>query len=199
MTVASMKLAERRRDVVFTTEVSKDGTWRISAHELALPDDPITTTVKTIYSSKEHIKFLKTAREGSIIVGFAGNAIFVGYLKPSEHESIEKLKYEFKVFRSSETICSMDVMVSERTEKPGKKSNAKVHPVVDLVVGDVKGIVYLHNDLLQNLVLGSKGVDVNIKPRKDHWHRQEVHTVKFSLDGMFIPSLVRSPLHNTRP
>jgi NET1-associated nuclear protein 1 (U3 small nucleolar RNA-associated protein 17) len=58
---------------------------------------------------------------------------------------------------------------------------------VDLVVGDVQGVIFLHNDLLAKLFLQSldgKTPGINLVPRKLHWHRQAVHAVKWSLDGM---------------
>ncbi|RAL67897.1 hypothetical protein DID88_008622 [Monilinia fructigena] len=61
MTVASIISAGRRRDVVFTTEVRKDGGWRITANELTQPDSPIQTVARTIYTSKTPINYLQTA------------------------------------------------------------------------------------------------------------------------------------------
>ena len=187
MTVASMESAGRRRDVVFTTESTKRGDWRITAHELALPGSSIKTTPRTIYTSTERVNFLRTAREGSVIVAYAGNSVLLGSLRSSDFTTVDKMKYEFWVFQSAETIFSVDVRVTDRvekTEKSSKNPKAKLYPIVDVAVGDVKGAIYLHEDLLQNLARPDTASGLGLTPRKLHWHRQEVHTVKFSLDGI---------------
>jgi NET1-associated nuclear protein 1 (U3 small nucleolar RNA-associated protein 17) len=186
MVAASMESAERRRDVVFTTELTKEGKWRITANELTLPGSSISTASKTIFSSMEQINFLKTAKDGSVIVALAGTTIVVGSLKSNEYGTIDKMKYEFHVFQSSDPISSLDIRVSERAytpKSPGKNPKAKSYPILDVVVGDVKGVIYLHSDLLQNLARFNTIPGPHLIPQKLHWHRQEVRTVKFSTDG----------------
>lgn len=183
MTVASMESAGTRRDVVFTTEPRRDGGFRISATELASP----TSIVRTIYTSPQRIQFLKTANEGSIVVGASENRILVGKLRSTEYGTIDKIKYEFRVFESSDFIKSLDLRVTPRPASQGlKKSSLKKTPVVDLVVGDIKGVVFLHNDILAKLFFqkqDSKAPAISIAPRRLHWHRQAVHTLKWSHDG----------------
>ncbi|KAH7391243.1 WD repeat-containing protein-like protein [Cadophora sp. MPI-SDFR-AT-0126] len=194
MTVASMESAERRRDVVFTTEARKDGGFRITANELARPNSSVQTAARTIYTSSHRINFLKTANQGSIIVAASGNKILVGRLRSTEYDTIDKMRYEFRVFESSDAIKSLDIRVTQRpgVEEMKKANPLKKIPVVDLVVGDVRGVIFLHNDLFPKLWIGSEGqlsgVSLALAPRKLHWHRQVVHSVKWSLDGNYIIS-----------
>lgn len=186
MTAASMESAERRRDVIFTTEARKDGGFRITANELAPPNSTVKTVARTIYTSNQRIQFLKSAREGSIVVAASGNKILVGRLRSTEYDTIDKIKYEFRVFESADAIKCLDMRVTNRSDAEGlKKSNPlRKTPVVDLVVGDVRGVMFLHNDLLAKVFSPAEGaLAVNLSPRKLHWHRQAVHTVKWSLDG----------------
>ncbi|KAE8451170.1 hypothetical protein EG329_004842 [Mollisiaceae sp. DMI_Dod_QoI] len=194
MTVASMESVGRRRDVIFTTEIRKAGGFRISANELPLP--PMQPSTRSIYTSPHRIEFLQTAQEGSVIVGVSGNKILLGRLRSTDYESIDKIKYEFRIFESSNAIKSLDMRVSNRTgvelEGIKKSSTLQKTPVVDLVVGDVRGVVFLHNDLLAKLFIqsqdGSLPPGISITPRKMHWHRQAVHTVKWSRDGNYVIS-----------
>ncbi|PVH81511.1 WD repeat-containing protein-like protein [Cadophora sp. DSE1049] len=194
MTVASMESAERRRDVVFTTEARKDGGFRITANELARPNSSTQTAARTIYTSNSRINFLKTAREGSIIVAASGNKILVGRLRSTEYDTIDKMRYEFRVFESTDAIKSLDIRVTQRpgAEEMKKANPLKKIPVVDLVIGDVRGVIFVHNDLFPKLWIGSEGqmsgVSLALAPRKLHWHRQAVHTVKWSSDGNYIIS-----------
>jgi NET1-associated nuclear protein 1 (U3 small nucleolar RNA-associated protein 17) len=190
MTVASMLSADRRRDVVFTTESRKDGGWRITANELAPPNGSIKTVARTIYSSTQKVNFLKTAREGSVVAAASGKRILLGVLRSQEYDTIDKIRYEFRVFGSTDLISSLDLRAHERQKVPNTKAAApKRMPVVNIVVGDVKGAIFLHHDLWLNLgeskkTEHTKMAGIRLMPQKLHWHRQAVHTVKWSLDGM---------------
>jgi NET1-associated nuclear protein 1 (U3 small nucleolar RNA-associated protein 17) len=191
MTVASMESSGRRRDVVFTTEARKDGGWRITANELAPPNGQIKTEARTIYTSKYRVNFLKTENEGSIIVAASENRVLIGRLRSTDYDTVDKIKYEFRVFESSDHISSLDLRVSGRTGSGELKKSVRKLPVVDLVVGDVKGAIFLHTDLLAKLVMSQEGTlpsSFSITPKRMHWHRQAVLAVKWSLDGMY-PSL----------
>lgn len=189
MTVASMESVGRRRDVVFTTEMKKDGGWRITANELNQPNGPIPTAVRTIYTSKEKINFLQTAAEGSVIVAASGNKILLGNLRSVEYDTTDKIKYEFRIFESQDAIMSLDLRAAHKSKSGGHASKKVPIPVVDLVVGNVRGSIFIHNDLLGNLIRSQDGSvthKINLAPRKFHWHRKAVHTVKWSLDGMSL-------------
>ncbi|TVY84633.1 U3 small nucleolar RNA-associated protein [Lachnellula suecica] len=193
MTVASMESAGRRRDVVFTTERRKGDGWRITAHELALPNGKIAIAARTVYTTDDvRISFLKTAKEGTVIVGAAGKRVLLGRLRSSDYDTVDKIKYEFRVFETTDSIMTLDLKVSDRTfTEELKKSVLKRTPVVDLVIGDVRGAIFVHNDLLANLIRAQDKTlakPISLAPRKLHWHRQAVHTVKWSLDGNYIIS-----------
>jgi NET1-associated nuclear protein 1 (U3 small nucleolar RNA-associated protein 17) len=184
MAVASMDLDGHKRDVVFTAG-AKDG-WHISAHELGRLGHSLTAQSRTIYSSSRPIQILKIAVEGGVIVAASEKRVLIGKLRSKVFESVDKIRYEFHVFESNDFILSMDFRVSKRNlTLPSKASKVEKASVVDVVVGDVKGAIFIHNDLLANLIrLGSKGeAPINLLPRKFHWHRTGVLTVKWSLDG----------------
>jgi NET1-associated nuclear protein 1 (U3 small nucleolar RNA-associated protein 17) len=189
MTVASMESAGRRRDVVFTTEAKKDGGWRITANELAPPKGPIQTVARTIYTSNTRVQFLKTGKEGAVLVASSGKKVLIGSLRSTDYGTIDKIRYEFRVFESPDDISSLDLRITDRSKSTvsGEKGS-KRYPVVDVAVGDVKGSIFVHNDIVLNIFrpqqssAGESGI--HLIPRKLHWHRQAVHTVKWSLDGM---------------
>jgi NET1-associated nuclear protein 1 (U3 small nucleolar RNA-associated protein 17) len=182
MTVASMESLDRKRDIVLTTEAKGD-MWRITANELTAPDSTIKTDAKTIYTSKDRIRYLKTAAAGSAIVAVSGNKIIVGGLQSTDYGTVDKIKYGFHIFETVDAVASLDVRATRRT---GSKDNKKLQrtPIVDVVVGDVRGTIFVHDDLLANLQSwGGKPVTTP-NPRKLHWHRQAVNAVKWSKDGM---------------
>lgn len=205
MTVASMESSGRRRDVVFLTDIRNgDGAFRVTANELHSPESGIPNDARTIYTSTEPISLMRTAREGSVLVGSSGKRMIVGRLKSTEYNTMKHIRYEFRMVESTEVIKSLDLRVSNRSaiEAEGLKKSLKKTPVVDVVVGDVRGVLYLHNDI--QLKLFSQSPDsslssgLSLTPRKLHWHRQAVHTVKWSLDGTLIGSRKRIKLTLTQ-
>ena len=205
MTVASMVSAGRRRDVVFTTESRKDGGWRITANELAPPKGPVETASRTIYSSTQKVNFLKTAGEGSVVAAASEKRVLLGVLRSEEYDTIDKIRYEFRVFESTDLISSLDLRAYERLKVPNTKVAApKRMPVVNIVVGDVRGQIFLHDDLWLNLGESKKtghtklAPGFKLMPRKLHWHREAVHTVKWSLDGKLRFGMTRHSTNKPR-
>lgn len=189
MTVASMGSAERMRDVVFTAEKDNEG-WRISAHELSVLGTSPTNQSRVIYKSAQTIQILKASDEGTIIVAASEEKVLLGALRSTEFGTIDKIRYEFRIFESTAVITSLDVRISNRDSFSGETTSKldKVK-VVDIVVGDVKGSIFVHNDLLRNLIMSQKSAadaqnPISLIPRKLHWHRKAVHCVKWSLDGL---------------
>lgn len=122
-----------------------------------------------------------------VVTGASGARVLIGVLRSTDYDTVDKIKYEFRVFESTDHLSSLDVKVSERKEeitktKKGLKPRKRL-PVVDVVVGDVKGSIFRHNDLWANLVEASSSM--GIIPQKLHWHRKAVHALTWSLDGLY--------------
>lgn len=192
MTATAVAFGGKKRDVVYTTEPKRDGGFRITAHELTPPGSETPTVAKTIYTSTQPIHILKAAKSGGVVVAASENRVLMGNLRGEDFETVEKMKYEFRVFESTDFISSIDVRVTERqqTSKDKKKTKAEKFGIVDVVIGNVKGSIFVHSDLLHKLSSAEhKGKAVaDLTPRKMHWHRKAVETVKWSLDGNYIIS-----------
>ncbi|RKF75498.1 U3 small nucleolar RNA-associated protein 17 [Golovinomyces cichoracearum] len=193
MTVASMESNGRKRDVIFTTENRKDGGYRTTANELADPNGPIAIATRTIYTSKEPIQCLQAAIDGSVIVGASGNRILVGRLRSAQFDTVDKIKFEFRILESRDYITSIDIKLSKRSDaKTSLKNKTHRIPIVDLVVGNIRGVIFIHSDLAGKLFSQFQNEAVpsllGLMPSKLHWHRQTVHSVKWSLDGNYIIS-----------
>jgi NET1-associated nuclear protein 1 (U3 small nucleolar RNA-associated protein 17) len=188
ITVASMNSDGRRRDVIFTSEKQDEG-WRITAYELLLLGTSPIAQSRVIYTSTKPIHILRAEGEGGVIIAASEERILLGTLRSADFGTIDKMRYEFRVFESTSFVCSMDIRVSKRTAEPGRKlTKLDKISVVDVVVGDVRGAIFVHNDLLGNLIQSQNppaegSNSINLIPRKLHWHRKAVQTVKWSLDG----------------
>lgn len=193
MTASSMTSAGRTRDIVFTTEERRDGGWRVTAHELTPPGSNIPTVARTIYTSTQPIHILKVVKNGNLIVAASESRVLVANLRTADFDSVDKIRYEFRVFESSDYISSIDVRVTAANKSQKSKSKAETFGVVDVVVGDVKGSIFVHSDLLRKMIQSQNAVAsgkpaVDMLPRKMHWHRKAVQSVKWSKDGNYLIS-----------
>lgn len=185
ITVASMLSTGRLRDVVFTTEARKEGGYRISTHELTRPGEAVTTAAKTIFTISERIHDMKTLAGGEIIVAAAEKKVLIGSLRSSDFNTVDNIKYQFHTFELADHITSLDARIggliapaSKKDQATPKKTNSGSF-VVDMAVGDAKGSIFLYSDIL-NLIRSHQ----TILPKKLHWHRKAVSSIKWSRDGM---------------
>lgn len=196
MSVASLK----GRDIIFLAG-QVDGAWKITAHEMGVLGSSTTTQTRVLYSSTQPFQILRTVGEDPVIVAASGKNVIIGALKSFEIDTVDQMRYELLVFESSEVISSLDARVWIRTSEKdilhGRRKVSKAElKVVDVVVGDVKGALFVHNDLLGNLWRSQRKADnqepisnispISLIPRKLHWHRKMVPAVKWSLDGSIL-------------
>ncbi|RKF55297.1 U3 small nucleolar RNA-associated protein 17 [Erysiphe neolycopersici] len=193
MTVASIESNGRRRDVIFTTGNRKDEGYRTTANELADISGPISTASRTIYTSKEPIQILRVSTDGSVIVGASAKRILIGRIRSTDFDTVDKIKYQFRTLETKDFITSLDLRLSQRPDiqQSPKKKTLKA-PIVDVVVGNNRGIIFVHNDIAGKLFSQSQNEIISSSigwmPSKLHWHRHAVHSVKWSLDGNYIIS-----------
>jgi NET1-associated nuclear protein 1 (U3 small nucleolar RNA-associated protein 17) len=188
MTVAPMDVAGRLRDILFTTEEKKDGGWRITAHQLTPLGGELSSVAKTIYTSSQPIHLLKAAADGTVIVAASEARVLMGCIRSKDFRTLDEIKFDFRIFQSTDFISCLDVRVAPSQSKAkAAKSRKDMVGTVDVVIGDVKGSIFIHNDLLAKLVklqhTNASIPAINILPRKLHWHRKSVGSVKWSLDG----------------
>lgn len=194
MTVASMESLGRKRDTVFTTEPHKEGGYRITAHELTSPGDAIAPASRKIFTIKQPIHVMKALANGEIIVAAAENKVLIGAIRRPDFGTIDNIKYTFQLFEVTDPIACLDARVgggsqttSSTKEETAKKSGSNSN-VIDVVIGDVKGAIFVYLDILVNLKRAIKLGGQPVSPRKHHWHRKAVQSVKWSLDGNYIIS-----------
>ncbi|POS82622.1 hypothetical protein EPUL_005723, partial [Erysiphe pulchra] len=193
MTVASIESNGRRRDVIFTTGNRKDEGYRTTANELADPSGPISTASRTIYTSKEPIQILRVSTDGSVIVGASAKRILIGRIRSTDFDTVDKIKYQFRTLETKDFITSLDLRLSQRSDlQQSPKKKASKASLVDVVVGNSRGVIFIHNDIAGKLFSQSQNeiISSNIgwMPSKFHWHRHAVHSVKWSLDGNYVIS-----------
>lgn len=183
-------------DVVYTGEETEHKS-RISAHLLRTEADASKTESKTVLSSSNSITQFKFVEDGKIIVAASRHRLMVGVTEGDQGDSLKDFRCIWRELVSPTPITCLDVRVSSENPitatrarpKQSKRSGGR-DSVVDVVTGDTGGILLVHENLLQNLKRQEAQPDntalARAPLRRMHWHREAIHTVKWSLDGMSL-------------
>ncbi|KZF21962.1 WD40 repeat-like protein [Xylona heveae TC161] len=186
--------SQPHQDIVYT--VDKKQKWMLTAHKLMSGIEASKTELATLYRSTNPITSLRIVQGGRVIVATSGDRLLVGFSEAFQSPSLQELSYVFREISSSEWITCIDIRESSgERQSGGKKAKSQQGnraPSVDIVVGGLQGAIFVHEDLLNKMIQmerPSTGRETfKITPRKLHWHREAVNTVKFSLDGNYIIS-----------
>ena len=128
-----------------------------------------------ILTTTEAISSIKVASSGRVVVACDGAHIFLGHASEVDIESPESVQFSWReaTLPASATCFHL--------RENSDESQASSHPVVDLAVGQVGGYILAYQDILSTLFIqpGEK----KSSPRKLHWHRGAVSSVRWSRDG----------------
>ncbi|KAI9785919.1 MAG: hypothetical protein M1839_008185 [Geoglossum umbratile] len=200
LAIVSASPTENKSDIIYMIE-KKYEKWRIKLFELVKGADPSKTDnqTKVLYECEQQISSFKVLHEGRVVVATSGKRLVVGTTKGE----ITAGSYVWMEFTSPDWLTCLDVRESskESISAKGKKEKLKAgvasksSPAIDVVIGDIKGVIYVHSDLLNRLIHDHEadrsarlGHLVRGASRRRHWHREAVHSVKWSLDGNYILS-----------
>ncbi|KAI2792101.1 hypothetical protein POX_b02137 [Penicillium oxalicum] len=133
-----------------------------------------------ILMTTEAISSIKVASSGRVVVACDGAHIFLGHASEVDIESPESVQFSWReaTLPASATCFHL--------RENSDESQASSHPVVDLAVGQVGGYILAYQDILSTLFIqpGEK----KSSPRKLHWHRGAVSSVRWSRDGNYLIS-----------
>ncbi|KAI1804724.1 WD40 repeat-like protein [Daldinia bambusicola] len=187
MSVEQMKVGTDLRDVPFVS-IEQKKKWRIVACDVRRSK---FRTSKVVLKQATPISNLRSVQNGYALVASADRNILLGTLKTS-FKHLEELEYEFFTLDCSDEIVCLDVRATDRVHLNRKTQvEAGNEAVLEVVVGCARGAVFFYNDILPQLrrLHSSKGGHRgSLQPRKYHWHRKAVHTIKWSRDGHYIIS-----------
>ncbi len=186
MSVEHVRIGDAPRELLFVLEKKAKKSSRIVAYDADALAAPNGKTLYT-YTYENGPSLLRSALNGRLIVATAGEAIHLGYLNIESRriKQLGDLEYQFVSFDAGDIITCLDIRCPQEERK---QKNGLLRPV-ELAVGFARGKILLYSDVLSNFPgqdkLASKKVP---RPRKYHWHRRAVHSVKWSHDGMADPS-----------
>ncbi|KAI9794075.1 MAG: hypothetical protein M1816_006700 [Peltula sp. TS41687] len=181
-------LSKGPEDVVYARENTGEK-WRISAHRLKRGSDADETESKTIYTSKSPITQFKVIRDGKLILASSGYRLIIGELKGDSLRSLNDMEYVWREVDTPGWISSIGVRLSENISS---KDSGSDDTIIDVVLGHAQGTINVYYDLFNNLVRQERQKEglttSHLSPRRMHWHREDVLSVKWSSDGNYIIS-----------
>ncbi|KAK0617998.1 WD40-repeat-containing domain protein [Bombardia bombarda] len=185
MTVEAVEFGDAAEDVLLILQRLTKASGQVVAYDSkALA----TKRGKLLHTYDESPQMLRSAVGGQLIVAAAKEALHVGILKTKSKTptSVSDLEYRFHSFGVADIITCLDIRPTVQTTKKG----ATMVNSLDLVVGCARGAIYLYSDVLGKLPSGESipTKAAQIQPRKYHWHRRAVHSVKWSEDGNYLIS-----------
>lgn len=179
MTADAMEIDGKLEDVLLVLQKLTRSSGQIVAYNARALS---TRTGKALHTYDESPQLLRSVAGGRFIVAAAKETIHIGLLKSKKPASFDDLTYRFLCFDVPDIISCLDIRPTFRS---AKKGGLEIQSV-DVAVGGARGAIYVYHDLLSNLP-GEGSASPNagfIQPKKYHWHRRAVHSVKWSEDGM---------------
>lgn len=167
----------------------------INVHALRTREQLGQTELKQILKKKLAIKGMRVLFDGKIVIVVMQKAILIGKRK-AQKTALQEYEYVWREFQTSKTIMTFDayVRIPEQSSTGKQPSDSGGH--VDLAVGDQEGAIWLFEDVLSAYIRiektrkdGARSVDLEmLRPKKLHWHRDAVGSVKWSRDGNYLIS-----------
>lgn len=177
MTVDVMEIGGKAEDVLLVLKRLTRSSAQITAYDSKALS---TNYGKLLHTYDESPQLLRSAAGGRLIVAAARETLHIGLLKATKVASLDDLAYRFHSFDVPDIISCLDIRPVIRTSKKG----AVEMQSADVAIGGARGAIYLYSDLLSHLPGGASNPKAGvIQPRKYHWHRRAVHSVKWSEDG----------------
>ncbi|KAK4039839.1 WD40-repeat-containing domain protein [Parachaetomium inaequale] len=183
VTVDAVELGGKSEDVLLVLQRLTKGSAQVVAYNTKALS---ARTGKLVHTYDESPQLLRSVAGGRCVVAAAKGTLHIGLLKAKKPASLDDLAYRFHCFDVPDVVSCLDIRHTLRTTKKGGFELQSV----DLAVGCARGAIYVYHDLLSKLPGEGSGSSKAgmIQPKKYHWHRRAVHSVKWSLDGNYLIS-----------
>jgi NET1-associated nuclear protein 1 (U3 small nucleolar RNA-associated protein 17) len=186
--MVSITRSEVPHDLLYCHEAGSHDT--INVHSLRTGKEAAQTELKQILKTKSQIKSFQVLFEGRAIVVCSENSITVGKPVNQKWTSLKELAYTWREFQVPRHITAFHAQFRPRPDQP-----VSHQAPVDVAVGDKDGAIHLFEDIWyafakqeKRLKEGEKVKFASLAPKRLHWHRDAVGSVKWSHDGNYVIS-----------
>lgn len=172
-------------DVVFAL-FEQEKKWTISSYRVYQVHG---VQANTILEHSSPIRSFDVRENGSIVVAITTSGILVGAASDDKNDK-GMSTYNWREITCSEPPMCFDVRVkAAEAHVQGSKTKSKhvsqrTHSV-DVVIGGLRGAIYVFYDLMGQSRMGYQS---DSRVQQLHWHREAVGAVAWSLDGQYLVS-----------
>lgn len=185
-------VGEPGQDVIISA-TKKRGNEALTAFVLDLKSKQVDVKPKILLDKVSSVSNFAICDNGKTIIASSGNKLLVGITKSLSAQASEFLVFIWREVALPSPITSLDARehAAVNIQTPSKKAK-KEAKVIDIAVGLVHGDILVYEDFVGKLLaLESPSVEageIDTKPRRLHWHRKAVQTVRWSVDGNYLIS-----------
>lgn len=190
--IAVITLPGVEEDLLYCHEAGESHILNVQA--LSAKSDASKTASKHILTSKSAIRSFQVLSRGKYVIVGTTNSVTIGKrLKPNK-TALQDIEYVWRELKFSKRLTTWDAYIRQaEVSDKSKRSATGQRDVIDLAVGDETGVILLFEDMLASFAAmesfkkssdGHTDDAENLRPKRLHWHRDAVGSVKWSLDGM---------------
>jgi NET1-associated nuclear protein 1 (U3 small nucleolar RNA-associated protein 17) len=187
---------ESDEDLVYCHEAGD--THILNIHALRTKAQASQTDLKRVLKTNSAIRDIQVLLQGKYVIVASTDSITVGKRVKVSKTALQDFEYVWREIMFSKRVTTFSAYFREPLETAkAKKAAQDQRDVLDLAVGDETGVIFLFEDILASFAAvegsqkGKKGRSDNadtFRPKRLHWHRDAVGSVKWSLDGNYIIS-----------
>jgi len=165
----------------------------INVHALRTKSQASKTEMKHVLKTDSAITTTQVLLQGRYVIIATTDSITVGKRMKVSRTAVQEFEYVWRELKFSKRVTTCDTYFRQReVAENGKKSVQGQRDVLDLAVGDETGVILLFEDILasfaalESIQKGNQSRTdsaESLRPKKLHWHRSAVGSVKWSLDG----------------
>lgn len=180
-------------DLVYCHE-SSGKSQVINVHALRTKEQASQTELKQVLKQTDRLQRLQVLLQGKYVIITSHRSITIGKRLRASKTAVKDFDYVWRELQFSNAITTCDVYHRRPIlADNGKKSAEPEKDILDLAVGDEIGVILFFEDILASFAASERSqknqtkVDSaeEFRPKRLHWHRNAVGSVRWSLDGTF--------------
>ncbi|KAJ5056974.1 hypothetical protein J3E74DRAFT_477045 [Bipolaris maydis] len=154
--------------------------------------------LKQILNTNSAIRSIQVLLQGKYVIVATVDSLVVGKRVKITKTALHEFEYVWRELKFSKHIRTFNVYHREKQEASNTKKGAQdQREILDVAVGEETGLILLFEDILASFAAiesSQKGkkertdAAESLRPKRLHWHRDAVGSVKWSLDGNYIVS-----------
>jgi NET1-associated nuclear protein 1 (U3 small nucleolar RNA-associated protein 17) len=186
-----VKQPDSEQDLLYTHET--DNNHIINVHALRSGAQASKTELKRILKTNKPITSIQVLLQGKIVVASSANAVMIGKRRKLHKTAVQDFEYVWREFETPSRITTFNAYVQLPDAEKSKTSQQDPRDRLDLAIGNSEGVIFLFEDILSSFATIEKGQKdkvaktigpESLRPKRLHWHREAVGSIKWSLDGM---------------